>query len=117
MFKNHDCILITGVAGFIGSNLADYLLSDASLNVVGIDNFDDNYSAEIKKENLHNAMMNPRFKFYQADIRNPNEIENVFRKNKIETVIHLAAKVGVRTSMNQPIEYLNTNELGTANIL
>ena len=109
--------LITGIAGFIGSNLGEYLIAGDDVNIIGLDNFDDNYSKAIKEKNLSLLLTNPRFKFYESDIRNVNDVERVFAESKIDCVIHLAAKVGVRPSMQFPEEYFATNVSGTEIIL
>lgn len=108
--------LITGGAGFIGSSLADKLLSEGE-KVVVIDNFCDFYNPEIKENNLKHNLSNPNYKLYRADIRDRNELAKVFNENKIDVVIHLAAMAGVRPSIDNPIYYQEVNCMGTQNIL
>lgn len=108
-------ILITGGAGFIGSHLCEALVSDNE--IICIDNFDNYYSQEIKKQNISSLLHNKRFKFYEADIRNFNIIKQILTKNNITTIIHLAAKVGVRNSIINPTEYIDVNIKGTLNML
>ena len=108
--------LITGGAGFIGSSLADKLLSEGE-KVVVIDNFCDFYNPEIKENNVKHNLSNPNYKLYRADIRDRNELAKVFNENKIDVVIHLAAMAGVRPSIDNPIYYQEVNCVGTQNIL
>lgn len=109
-------ILITGGAGFIGSHLADKLLGYGN-NIIVVDNMNNFYSPSIKQKNIEHNLTNERYCFYKVDIENINEIENIFKKNKIDTVVHLAARAGVRPSIDNPESYVKTNILGTVNIL
>ncbi len=109
-------ILITGIAGFIGSHLGERLLA-VGHTVVGIDNFDPFYSKKFKEANLKHLNSSNQFTFYNEDIRNKSSIENIFKNNKIETVIHLAAKAGVRPSIDHADEYYDVNINGTLNLL
>lgn len=109
-------ILITGGAGFIGSSLADELLK-AGQDIIVVDNLNDYYSPEIKENNIFWALTQKNYKFYKADIEDRDELENIFAKNKIDAVVHLAARAGVRPSIEHPLEYVKTNILGTVNIL
>lgn len=108
--------LITGGAGFIGSSLADKLLSLGN-NVIVIDNFNDYYDPAIKHENIKNALQNSNYKLYTGDIENISDVEKVFQENKIDSVVHLAARAGVRPSIEAPLAYAMTNIIGTINIL
>lgn len=109
-------ILLTGVAGFIGSHLAERLIADGH-TIVGVDNFDSFYSRSFKNENLKLLKASSSFSFYEADIRNNLMIQDVFLKNKIDLVVHLAAKAGVRPSMLHVAEYYEVNLAGTINLL
>ncbi len=109
--------LVTGCAGFIGSNLVEKLLLNSDNFVIGIDNFDAFYPKEIKQNNLKNFINNKKFEFYETDITNKKELKNIFSKHNIECVIHLAAKAGVRPSFDKQEEYIATNINGTQNIL
>lgn len=109
-------ILITGVAGFIGSNLAEQLLND-NQQITGIDNFDSFYSEEIKKRNIRAFENYPEFKLYRIDLLEKEKLSSVLASEKFDLVIHLAAKAGVRPSIANPSEYFKTNLEGTINLL
>ncbi len=108
--------LVTGGAGFIGSSLADFLLKK-DYKVVVIDNFCDFYDPNIKRNNVKNNLDNPNYKLYEIDLRCKSDVEKVFRENKIDVVIHLAAMAGVRPSIENPILYQEVNCIGTQNLL
>lgn len=107
-------VLVTGCAGFIGSHLTEKLLA-LGHHVTGIDNFDPFYSKELKENNLAATRDNKNFSFHQADIRNASELAGL--PKNIELVIHLAAKAGVRPSIEAPKDYYDTNVTGTLNLL
>jgi UDP-glucuronate 4-epimerase len=109
-------ILITGSSGFIGSHLTELLLSENN-NVVGLDNFDDFYPRSFKESNMKIALGNSNFKFYEGDIRNTDLIKEIILDNKIDYVVHLAAKAGVRPSILDPKEYYDVNVNGTLSIV
>jgi UDP-glucuronate 4-epimerase len=106
--------LITGCAGFIGSHVCEKLLNQG-VKVVGIDNFDDYYDLSIKKRNLSSFTAHPDFSFYEMDITDSASWNNI--DEKVDVVIHLAAKVGVRPSIDDAYGYLQTNVYGTQNLL
>ncbi len=108
-------VLVTGAAGFIGSHICEYYLNRGN-TVIGIDNFDNFYSREIKEENI-DEISTSNFIFYEVDIRNKSSLEKVFSENKIDIVIHLAAKAGVRPSMDSIEEYYDVNINGTISLL
>lgn len=110
-------ILITGGAGFIGSNLIDSLLKDnPDIVITCLDNFDPFYNQVVKKRNIEPYLKNPNFKLVKADILNVGKIKNKLDKN-YDAIIHLAAKVGVRPSVQNPRLYTEANIVGTQNIL
>lgn len=109
-------ILVTGGAGFIGSNLTDKLLSDGN-KVIVIDNFDDNYDINIKEKNVSPNLKNPLYKLYRGDICDKDLINKIFEKEKPDVVVHLAAGVMVRNSFKNPDKHVKTNICGTLNIL
>lgn len=106
--------LVTGCAGFIGSHLTESLLEKGH-EVIGIDNFDPFYGREIKEENLRKSKTNNNFTFYEADISSPDEWEAI--PADIDCVVHLAAKAGVRPSIEDPEGYIQSNVMGTQVLL
>ena len=108
--------LITGGAGFIGSTIAQKLLENGE-RVVVVDNFNDFYNPQLKKENIKPFLENPNFEIYEVDIRDVNGLTKVFGENKIDIVIHLAAMAGVRPSIENPMLYQDVNGMGTQNVL
>ena len=108
-------ILITGAAGFIGSNLAERLIVGNELT--GIDNFDSFYPRAVKEENLLSLSKLPGFTLRESDICDKEALEALFADAKPEVVIHLAAKAGVRPSIEDPAGYVSTNISGTVNLL
>lgn len=108
-------ILVTGGAGFIGSNLIDKLLS-LNYGIVCVDNFDPFYDPRVKYQNIRSFLKNPHFKLVKVDIRNSRQFYKI-PKIRYFAVIHLAAKAGVRPSILNPTEYTEVNILGTQNVL
>jgi nucleoside-diphosphate-sugar epimerase len=129
--------LVTGSVGFIGSRVVEMLISDGH-NVVGIDNINDYYDIRLKDYRLSKLLndefiltnsskksfyenkkrlSNKKFEFINVDIENKIELQNIFNEFKIDAVFNLAARAGVRYSMENPDVYLSTNTLGTLNIL
>jgi len=109
-------ILVTGAAGFIGSHLCEKLLNEGH-NVLGIDNFDPFYARSIKENNLNRSLLNGSFKFIESDITVAEELKKLFAENEFDVVVHLAAKAGVRPSIEDPLGYYRVNVIGTLNIL
>lgn len=107
-------ILITGAAGFIGSNLAETLI--IGNEIVGMDNFDPFYDRAIKEHNLEELNKADNFHFYEADLLDKQTLERIFSEYEFDAVIHLAAKAGVRPSIKDPIGYSKANIEGTINI-
>lgn len=112
--SNKKRILITGAAGFIGSNLSRSLLQKGNYELIGLDNFDDFYSREQKDKNLAPLIASADFKFVQGDIRNMDDLLSL---GDIDVIVHLAAKAGVRPSIQNPILYQDVNVAGTQNLL
>jgi UDP-glucuronate 4-epimerase len=108
-------ILLTGVAGFIGSNLAEALLKTKQYKVVGIDNFDPFYQREIKEQNLKNILSDSNFHFIEVAIED-KELEIKLSPFKFDAIIHLAAKAGVRPSIDSIETYYQANIIGTLNL-
>lgn len=108
--------MVTGAAGFIGSSLCDELLR-RNEEVIGVDNFDDFYARSIKEANLQNCCRNGKFKLYEADLADIAALDKVFADNRINKVVHLAARAGVRPSIERPLDYCQTNVTGSMNIL
>lgn len=109
-------ILITGSAGFIGSHLAKELL-EIGHNIVGIDNLNDYYSVDLKIKRLKNLELYENFKFNKIDLKDKEEIDRLFTKEKFDYVINLAAQAGVRYSIENPYAYVDSNLIGFMNIL
>jgi len=108
--------LITGGAGFIGSHLIDNLINQGH-KIICVDTFNDYYNPRIKENNTKHHLSNPNFKLYKVDIRDFKSLEEIFNKNKIDTIVHLAARGGVRPSLEQPVLYTEVNINGTVNLL
>jgi len=108
--------LVTGSAGFIGFHLTKRLLEKGQ-EVVGADNLNSYYDPQLKKARLTILKKFPRFSFYQLDIANMVDFENVFTENKIDKVCHLAAQAGVRYSLENPHIYEQSNMVGFLNLL
>ncbi len=108
-------ILVTGGAGFIGSHTVERLLRDEAGQVTIIDNLNDYYNPAIKRENL--KVLGSKVKFRQGDITDPLFVAETFDVGRFDAVIHLAARAGVRPSIEQPELYIDTNIKGTFNLL
>ena len=108
--------LITGGAGFIGSTLSEFLLS-RNHKVICYDNFDPLYSTEIKRSNVSSMLLHSNFRLLEGDINDTEMLTGIFNESKIDLVIHLAAKAGVRPSILDPRAYENVNVTGTVNLM
>jgi nucleoside-diphosphate-sugar epimerase len=118
-------VLVTGCAGFIGWKVSEQLLEN-NINVVGIDNINDYYDPKLKEWRLlklraksedSKVKSQTEFNFHQSDISSLTDVKAVFAKHKIDAVINLAARAGVRASVEDPWIYLDTNTKGTLNLL
>lgn len=109
-------VLVTGAAGFIGSHLVERLLTQG-YRVVGLDNFDDFYSPAIKCNNIRTLAQKDGFQLVEGDIRDAPFLDRVFSENDIGVVAHLAARAGVRPSLEAPLLYQDVNIRGTINLL
>lgn len=111
-------ILITGVAGFIGANLAKKLLWDfPDIKVVGIDNMNDYYDVRLKEERLKELSGHASFVFIKGDITDKKLVGILFEEHKPQIVVNLAAQAGVRYSITNPDAYISSNLIGFYNIL
>lgn len=108
-------VLLTGAAGFIGAKTAK-LLCEAGVEVVGIDNLNDYYDVNLKKERL-SEITSKNFKFQILDIEDKAALKKLFSEHDFDVVFNLAARAGVRYSMENPDIYMSTNAMGTLHIL
>lgn len=109
-------ILVTGGAGFIGSHLVDLLLSEGGWQISVIDDFNDFYSPDIKRENVRGHLQSPDYTLFEGDIIDTALVGEVFEQG-LDCVVHLAARAGVRPSLLQPRLYNETNISGTLCLL
>jgi UDP-glucuronate 4-epimerase len=107
-------VLVTGGAGFIGSHLVEKLLS-AGHQVVILDDFNDFYDPQIKRANI--AAFAKDVVVYHVDLRDNESVRNLFHRDKVDIIVHLAARAGVRPSIQQPRLYYDTNVTGTLHLL
>lgn len=110
-------ILVTGGAGFIGSQLVDRLLSEGEWQVSVVDDFNNFYDPAIKHANVRRHEQNSNYRLFEADIRDKFALEKIFAANSFACIVHLAARAGVRPSLEQPLLYVETNINGTMNLL
>jgi UDP-glucuronate 4-epimerase len=110
-------VLVTGGAGFIGSHLVDCLLAEGIWHVSVVDDFNDFYSPEIKRQNISQNLANPNFSLFETDIRDAQSLRAIFQSQKFDCIVHLAARAGVRPSLCEPKLYAETNINGTLNLL
>jgi len=109
-------ILVTGAAGFIGSHLSEGLVARGE-SVIGVDNFDPYYDPAIKRRNVAGLLAGEAFTLIEGDICDPDALDAAFAAGDVVGVIHLAAKAGVRPSIEAPVAYARANVEGTAALL
>ncbi|MGB7905640.1 MAG: NAD-dependent epimerase [Steroidobacteraceae bacterium] len=109
-------ILVTGAAGFIGYHTAKILLERGD-EVVGLDNLNDYYDVRLKYARLDQLKGRPGFSFIKLDLADREGMKELFAREKFSRVIHLAAQAGVRYSIENPLAYVESNVVGTANVL
>ena len=109
-------ILVTGAAGFIGFHVARRLL-ESGLAVVGIDNLNDYYDPQLKKDRLAQLHDEPGFEFHKLDLLEDQALAALFQEHAFSKVVHLAAQAGVRHSLEDPRAYIDNNVVGFLNLL
>lgn len=109
-------VLVTGCAGFIGSNVTDFLLKE-NHQIIGVDNFNNFYSPKIKRYNLKEFENNKNFKLYEFDLLDQLKLKKLFDDEKIDAVVHLAAHAGVTQSLDDPVGTVKNNVEVTTNLL
>ena len=109
-------ILITGVAGFIGSQLAKKILKHG-IDIIGIDNLNEYYDVNLKKSRLQQLETNSNFQFIKLDLADRSGMAELFNRYKFNQVVNLAAQAGVRYSLENPYAYVDTNVVGFVNLL
>jgi len=109
-------ILVTGCAGFIGWKVSQLLL-EMNKNVIGLDNINNYYDPALKRWRLASLKRYSNFSFHKVDIGNYKKLKKIFEENRTDAVINLAARAGVRASVEDPWVYLDTNVKGTLNLL
>jgi len=108
-------VLVTGVAGFIGMHCAQRLLARGD-KVVGVDNLNDYYPVKLKRDRLK-LLKHRNFRFHQLDVAHHGALEKLFRRERPQAVLHLAAQAGVRYSLENPAAYVQANLVGFGNLL
>lgn len=109
-------ILVTGGAGFIGSHLVDRLLAEGVWDVTVVDDLNDFYAPEIKRQNVAQHLQSERYRLIECDIRDAFKLRTAFDR-EYDAIVHLAARAGVRPSLLEPVLYTETNINGTVNLL
>ena len=107
---------VTGAAGFIGSSVSERLLARGD-TVIGLDNFDRVYDAKIKARNVAAAKLSDQYQLVRGDIRDEELVGSLLREHQPDVIIHLAARAGVRPSIEDPMSYIAVNIVGTGAVL
>ena len=110
-------ILVTGSNGFIGYHLCRRLLEEYNYSIIGIDNMNDYYDVNLKEYRLNNLNKYDNYTFIKGDISDKQFIDKLFKENKFDIVINLAAQAGVRYSIENPDVYIKSNIIGFYNLL
>jgi UDP-glucuronate 4-epimerase len=116
MILDYKNALITGAAGFIGFHLSKRLLDDG-YRVYGVDNLNDYYDPDLKRDRLEILKSYPDFVFYRTDLSHKEDLETIFKAQQIDVVVNLAAQAGVRYSLTNPQAYVESNLVGFVNVL
>ena len=116
MKKNIKKIIVTGSAGFIGYSLCEKLLKKGNM-IIGIDNHNTYYDPKIKNARCERLLKYSNYQHHKSDLKDNKSLDKIFKKNKPNFVVNLAAQAGVRYSLENPLEYINSNIVGFANIL
>ncbi|MFO7713467.1 NAD-dependent epimerase [Desulfosarcina sp.] len=116
MLFTYHTALVTGAAGFIGFHLSRRLLDDG-YRVVGVDNLNDYYDPGLKRDRLDMLKAYPAFAFFKTDLAQKEGLASIFRANRIDVVVNLAAQAGVRYSLTNPQAYVDSNLVGFVNVL
>jgi UDP-glucuronate 4-epimerase len=109
-------VLVTGAAGFIGSHTSERLLARGD-EVVGLDNLNDYYDVNLKLARVERLKAKPGFRFVKLDLADRAGMPELFAKERFDRVVHLGAQAGVRYSLQNPLAYIDSNVVGTTNIL
>ncbi|MEO8578193.1 MAG: SDR family NAD(P)-dependent oxidoreductase, partial [Gemmatimonadales bacterium] len=109
-------VLVTGGAGFIGSHVCERLVGRGD-SVVIVDSFDPFYDPAIKRRNIEGVMKSGRAELIEADITDAERLDNALASIEVDAIIHLAARAGVRPSLERPLDYVRTNVEGTGALL
>jgi len=109
-------VLVTGAAGFIGFHFAKRLL-EAGHEVTGLDNLNDYYDPKLKRDRLALLLGNPAFASHEISLEDRDRVNKLFADHQFDRVVHLAAQAGVRYSIENPMVYIDSNIVGTMNIL
>lgn len=111
-----NSVLVTGCAGFIGSKVAELLVERGDM-VIGVDNLNDYYDVSLKQHRLDQLQKHDRFSFRKLDLEHQDQVKKLFDDFAIDAVVNLAARAGVRYSMENPLVYMMTNAVGSLHLV